>query len=82
MGKMTLRERLAELKKWLNTVAAAYVAALVLWLLTPSEAFHPSALFLRLTFWSILDRGKENKSTPRGAHPSTTQAWVRQISHS
>ncbi len=46
--KMTLREHLNELKKRVKVVAVAYAAALIFWLLIPSESFDPSALFTGL----------------------------------
>jgi sec-independent protein translocase protein TatC len=45
---MNMREHLSELKKRLKVIAVAYIAALVFWLLVPSEAFDPSALFTGL----------------------------------
>ena len=46
--QMGLWEHLAELKKRLKVVGLAYIASLVFWLLVPSEAFDPSALFTGL----------------------------------
>ena len=46
--KMTIWEHLAELKKRVKVIAFAYIAALIFWLLIPSEAFDPSALFTGL----------------------------------
>jgi sec-independent protein translocase protein TatC len=44
----TLREHLSELKYRIKIIGAAMAASLVFWLLIPSEAFDPSALFTGL----------------------------------
>ncbi len=45
---MNLRKHLSELKKRVKVIAVAYAAALVFWLLIPSESFDLSALFTGL----------------------------------